>query len=178
LKKTCVAATALLLLASCATSKPPAPLPVWTQVPGVVLDALCSRLQNEGMSPDSILVVKTTQPLVSGPSLRSVAHIYSKDAEVGSLAQEITAATPPLPLDVANTHCQWKPIAKLDPLSHVDRMVVEVSPLIPNPFAKSEAGLMARMSIGGRDAQWYWIPLGERNGKWAIGIVLPMDMHE
>jgi len=173
------ASIAMLLFAACASApQPPTAPPPWTQVPGPVLDSLCSALQNEGLSPDRLLIVETTKPLVSGPSLRSVAHLYSKDAEVGALAQAMTAATPPMPLALAESRCQWKPVDKLDPLHHVDRMVVEISAPITNPFTRSEAGLMARMSVGGRDSQWYWIPLGERKGQWAIGIVLPMDMHE
>jgi hypothetical protein len=166
------------VLFGCASSAPPVQPPAWTQVPSVVLDALCSTLQNEGLSPDNILIVRTTQPLVSGASLRSVGHAYGKDAEVGTLAQAINAAASPIPLAVTEARCAWKPVAKLDPLSHVDRMVVEISAPILNPFVRSEAGLMARMSIGGHDSQWYWIPLGHRTGEWAIGIVLPMDMHE
>jgi hypothetical protein len=173
------ASIALLLSAACATTpSPPTKPPAWTQVPGVVLEALCSTLKNEGISTDTILIVKTTQPIVTGASLRSVAHSYGKDAEVGSLAQAYTAAATPIPLAAAESRCGWKPVAKLDPFNHVDRMVVELSSPIPNPFMKSEAGVMARMSLGGRDSQWYWIPLGEKNGQWAIGIVLPMDMHE
>jgi len=171
---------ALAALTGCASSSsgPVVQPPAWTQLPGVLLDSLCSTLQNEGVSPENLVIVKTTQPLVSGASLRSVAHVYGKDANVGSLANLLNTATPPLPLALSEAHCKWQPIAQLDPVRNHDQMVVELSPPIPNPFQRNEAGVMARMSVGGHDAQWYWIPLGNRNGNWAIGIVLPMDMHE
>jgi hypothetical protein len=169
-----------LLFASCATTPAPPTLPpTWTAVPGVVLDAFCAKLQREGISPETTVVVGTTQPLVSGASLRSVAHLYGKDAEVGQFAQALNAAITPLPLALKDAAgCKWKTIAKLDPIRNVDQMVVEMSAPIPNPFQRNEAGVLARMSLGGHDAQWYWVPLGQRNGVWAIGIVLPMDMRE
>ena len=151
--------------------------PQWTQVPPVVLDAFCTKLRNEGVSPDTIFVVKTTQPLVTGASLGSVGHLYGKSGEVGSFAQALNAAITQLPISDSPS-CRWTHIEKLDPQKNSDQFVVEMSAAIPNPFAKSEAGVMVRMSIGGHDAQWYWIPLGNRNGQWAIGIVLPMDLHE
>ena len=166
------------LLAACASSPPSIQPPAWTQVPGPVLDSLCSALQNEGLSPENLLIVKTTQPLITAGSLRSVGHVYGKDAEVGSLAQMMGAATPPMPLALAGAGCKWQPIDKLDPTRNRDQMVVEFSSPIANPFMRGEAGLMARMSVGGHDSQWYWIPLGQRKGQWAIGVVLPMDMHE
>jgi len=178
--KRVAAAAAFAVFVACGSSSP-APVvqpPAWTQLPGTILDTLCSTLQNEGISPENLVVVKTTQPLVNGASLRSVAHVYGKDANVASLANVINTATPPLPLALADAHCKWGSIAQLDPVRNHDQMVVEFSAPLPNPFMRNEAGVMARMSIGGHDSQWYWIPLGNRKGNWAIGIVLPMDMHE
>jgi len=168
----------LILLCACKSSAPPVEPPTWTQIPGALLDSLCAKLQNEGITPDNIGIVQTTQPLVTGASLRSVAHNYGKDAEVGALAQVITSSTPSIPLAVKEARCAWHPIAKLDPVRYHDRMIVEISAPIANPFARNEAGVLARMSLGGQNSQWYWIPLGQKNGQWAIGIVLPLDMHE
>jgi len=170
-----------LLLASllaCASKAPPVQPPSWPQLPGPLVDAVCSTLQNEGISPENLVVVKTTQPLVTGTSLRSVGHVYGKDVEVGSLAQMMNAATTSMPLALSDSRCPWKAITKLDPLRNRDQMVVEFSSPISNPFVHNEAGVMARMSLGGHESQWYWIPLGQKKGEWAIGIVLPMDMHE
>jgi hypothetical protein len=56
--------------------------------------------------------------------------------------------------------------------------VVEFSPPFINPFTKGESGVLVRMSVGNHDAQWYWIPLGERQGMLGIGLVVPLDLHE
>jgi hypothetical protein len=169
----------LLLLAACASAPPPPTLPPpWTQIPPSVLDSVCAKLQEEGISADNLAVAKTTQPLVTAASLRAVANLYGKDADVASLAQLYTNAIQPLPLALTQSRCAWKPIAKLDPVTHRDQMVVELSSPIPNPFMRNEAGLLARMSLGGHDSQWYWIPLGQKKGQWGIGIVLPLDLHE
>jgi hypothetical protein len=166
---------------SCASHQPPPKAPEWTSVPPAVLDAMCGRLKHEAMaSADApVTIVATTQPLVSGGSLRSLAHLYGKDAEVSSLAQLINSVLQPLPLDIKDTHsCSWVSVKKLDPDAHHDMMVVELSSPFINPFTRGESGLFARLSLGGHDSQWYWIPLAERNGVWAIGIVLPTDMRD
>lgn len=170
-----------LLLAACA-SQPKAPMlpPPWTTIPAAVVDAFCGKLHSEAMATDAPLaIVSTTQPLVTGTSLRSMAHLYGKDAELTPIAQAISASLQPMPLDIASAHqCAWKPIDKVDPVRDVDVMAVELSSPFVNPFTRNEAGLFARLSLGGRDAQWYWIPLGVRNGVWAIGNVFAIDMHE
>ncbi len=180
---TCALRSALcaLVLAGCA-SQPSAPTtpPPWTTVPSAVVDAMCARLRSEAMASDApMTIVSTTRPLVSGGALRSVAHLYGKDAELSDLAGVVNSSLQPMPIDLANTQtCTWSPIPKIDPVKDVDQMVVELSAPFVNPFTKNEAGMLARLSLGGRDAQWYWIPLGVRNGVWAIGNVFPMDLHE
>lgn len=168
-----------VLAAACASNTPP-PIqpPAWTQVPAALLDTVCGKLQEEGVTMDNLAIARTTQPLVNAASLRSVAHLYGKDADASSLAQIYNNATQALPLALTESHCTWKPIAKLDPVRDHDQMVVEISAPIPNPFTRNEAGVLARLSVGGHDSQWYWIPLGNRKGAWGIGLVLPMDMHE
>jgi hypothetical protein len=150
-------------------------------VPPAVLDALCGKLKQEGVSSTDVpvTIVTTTQPLISAASLRSLAQAYGKDAEVSALAQLINSALQPLPIDITAAHsCAWSAIAKLDPELHHDYMVVELSSPFLNPFTHRESGLFARYSLGGHDSQWYWVPLAERNGVWAIGSVLTIDMHE
>ncbi len=170
-----------MLLLGCA-SKPKVPMtpPPWTTAPSAVVDAFCGKLRGEAMASDApMAIVSTTQPLVSGASLRSLAHLYGKDAELSAAAQMVGASLQPLPIDIANARtCAWTPIEKIDPVRHVDLMVVELSSPFVNPFARNEAGLFARLSLGGRDSQWYWIPLAQRNGVWAIGNVFALDMHE
>jgi len=168
-----------LLLAACASAPPKPTLPpAWTQMPAAVLDTICAKLQEEGITIDNLAIAKTTQPIVTAASLRSVAHQYGKDADTSALAQIYTTAIQPMPLALNESRCAWKPIAKLDPIRDHDQLVVEISAPIPNPFARNEAGILARMTLGGHDSQWYWIPLGQKNGQWGIGIVLPLDMHD
>jgi hypothetical protein len=178
----CALLSALCALAPGCTSQPKPPMtpPVWTAVPSAVVDAFCGKLRGEAMASDATqAIVKTTQPLVSGASLRSLAHLYNKDAELSVPAQLISASLQSLPLDFTNARtCTWMPIDKIDPVRHVDLMAVELSSPFVNPFARNEAGLFARLSLGGRESQWYWIPLAQRNGLWTIGNVFALDMHE
>ena len=169
----------LLFTFSCA-SAPPKKAPEWTRVPPAVLDAVCGKLKLEAMASDApVTIVSTTQPLVSGGALRSIAHAYGKDAEVSVLAQLINSSLPSIPIDTADAHsCTWFPVRKLDPVVHHDVWVVELSSPFINPFTRGESGLFVRYSLGGHDSQWYWIPLAERNGTWSIGIVLATDMRE
>ena len=124
-------------------------------------------------------VVRSTQPLASGASLRSLAHNYRTDSELAAVAQAINGTTPLMPIDFSMaTSCKWTPIAKLDPVQQAQMSVVEFSSPIPNPFIRSEFGILVRLSVGGHDAQWYWIPMAQRNGAWSFGVVMPMDLHE
>jgi hypothetical protein len=173
----CLLLTALL---GCASAPPPK-APEWTTMPPAVLDAFCGKLKQEGLTSMDVpvTIVTTTQPLISGASLQSLGHAYGKDAEVSPLAQLINSALQPMRIDVSAAHsCSWSGIAKMDPDLHHDFMIVELSAPFLNPFSRRESGLFARYSLGGHDSQWYWIPLAEREGIWAIGSVLPLDMHE
>ncbi len=170
------AATALLLLAACA-SPPPATAPDWQQLPPLISEAICGRLRAEAISTSNpILIVKTTEPIITGPSVRSVAHLYFKDTEASTLAAALSTGEP-MPV-LLGSSCAWEPIERLNARKHADRLVLQLSKPFVNPFARSEAGVLARLSIGGHDAQWYWIPLAQRKGRWLIGTVLPMDLHE
>jgi hypothetical protein len=82
------------------------------------------------------------------------------------------------PIDFRVTSCKWQTIDKLDPVAQAQMAVVEFSPPFINPFTKGESGVLVRMSVGNHDAQWYWIPLGERQGMLGIGLVVPLDLHE
>ena len=82
------------------------------------------------------------------------------------------------PLDFRNTSCTWQPVEKLDPVAYAQLTVIQFSAPFQNPFTKNESGVLVRMSVGNHDAQWYWIPLAERQGLLGIGLVMVMDMHE
>ena len=98
--------------------------------------------------------------------------------EIG-MAQAINAALPPMKIDVeGSTSCPWEPIDRIDPVAQAQTTVVELSGPFPNPFVRGEAGILVRLSVGGQYAQWYWVPLAERDGRLGIGIVMPLNLHE
>lgn len=172
---------ALLLLAACATAPPPpTKTPEWTEVPPAILNAFCARVRGEAVSRDSqISVVKTTQPIVTAMSLRSLGESYFKAADTVMLAEALNAALKPIPLTIApGGSCSWKPIEHLDTRRDHEVLVVELSSPFPNPYVRGESGLFARMSVGGQGSQWYWIPVADRNGQWMVGRVMPLDLHE
>ena len=172
------AMASLFLVAGCA-SKPPINPPTWTEVPAVVTDAMCGRLRGEAISGDAtIAIVQTTQPLVSQRSLQSLGAMYNRAGNPSAIMQSMASLSQPLPVRITE-QCHWKPITTINPDAH-DEMVLQLSSPFVNPFAPQEAGVFARLSLAGRDAQWYWVPMAQRKGQgpWLIGMVLPMDLHE
>jgi hypothetical protein len=174
------AVTASLLLSGCSQApKVPFTAPAWTEVPSSVSEAMCSRLRNEAVSPEStIVLVRSTQPLVSASSIRSLGHAYSAETNGAAPAAAISPTLQTLPIGTIAGSCSWQLMDRLDPKATVDTMVLQLSSPFVNPFNRHEAGMLARFSIGGQAPQWYWIPLGERKGQWAIGYIVPLDMHE
>lgn len=170
-------ALVVLLAASCA-SAPPAQPPDWTAIPPGVVEALCAKLRSEAISSDSaIAIVGTTEPLITPASIRSLGESYGRGMGVLPLAAPASEA--PLPVTVASSSsCTWMHIDRLDTEHHVDVMVVQISRPVINPYAPAEAGLFARFTVGGRDAQWYWIPIAERKGRWLVGYVIPLATRE
>jgi hypothetical protein len=158
-------------------STPQTTAPDLKSVPPVALEAACTKLRNEGITTNA-LVVSTTQKIITGASLRSLAHTYNKDLDASALAAAINSVVESTPIDLGATSCKWQPVAKLDPVAQAQLTVLEFSPPFINPFTKGESGVLVRMSIGGHDAQWYWIPLAVRQGLLGIGLALPLDMHE
>src|SRR5256885_978389 len=98
------------LLTSCATG-PPVTAPDLKSVPAIAIEAACTKLRNEGLTGESTLVVKKTEPsLITGASLRSVAHSYSKDLDASSFAATIGSMVQSTPLDFRATSCKWQTI--------------------------------------------------------------------
>src|SRR6266480_6065868 len=75
----------------CATG-PKTTAPDLKSVPAMAIEAACTKLRNEGMTSDATMVVKTTQPIITGASLRSLAHSYNRDVDAGALAVAINSA--------------------------------------------------------------------------------------
>ncbi len=170
---------ALFLVAACA-SAPSATPPRWTEVPAPILNAFCAKIRGEGVSHESLLsVLKTTRPLISANSLGALGASFGKQGNSAMMADVLNSSLQPLPLAVTpGGNCNWRPVEKFDKTRDHETLIVEFSAPFVNPFTRGESGLFARMSVGGQAPQWYWIPVAEHNGAWAIGIVLPLDLHE
>lgn len=179
MKRYALSVVGCLLSFACALKPPVTTAPDLKSIPAIVIEAACTRLQNEGLTGESAMAVKKTEPsLITGQSLRSVAHSYNKDLDASSLAVTISSMVQSTPIDFRATSCKWRTIEKLDPVAQAQMAVVEFSPPFINPFTKGESGVLVRMSVGNHDAQWYWIPLAERQGMLGIGLVVPLDLHE
>lgn len=166
----------LLLLAMACASAPPAKAPPWTAIPPGIVNAICERLATERAATDStVAIVVKTEPLISGAALRALGHEYKRSAPI---PVDLAASALPMPVTLEGASCGWRPIESIDPARHVATPVVQLSRPIVNPFQRTEAGVFARFSIGGRDAQWYWIPLAERKGQWLVGYVMPLAVME
>jgi hypothetical protein len=172
-------AAVLLLLVSCATPTPPATsslvAPDWTAVPPQVLDALCGRLQIDAISGTSPLsLVSTTRPLANAQSINALALATRgrvKGDRIGLSSMEMNRS---LPIITEGAGCPWRavPVAQLD--RHRDEMMVELSAPAINPFSSKSGGILARVTVGGEAASWYWITLVPRGGQWGIGPVFPL----
>ena len=169
----------LLFSVSCASPKPPMVAPVWTTVPPIVLEALCSKLKDEGVpSATSIAVVKMTQPLASGRAVAALANLsFKKKKGSAHAADDVSATMSRMPVSIPNGGgCAYHPIDALDRERDADMMVVQVSSPFVNPYAPNEAGVIAQYSLGGQASQWYWIPFGKRGDEWGVGLAMPLAM--
>jgi len=167
----CVCAT--LLLTSCATA-PPAPLvsPEWDMVPSGVIDVVCTRLRDDAIS--TVSVVKTTQRIATPQALATLGGSYGKRTSNDRMTEALAAGQRSLPVETKSVVCSVDAIERLDSRVHADAMILELSSPLPNPFARGEAGLFARVSLGGQHAAWYWIPLGRAGNSWMAGQALPL----
>lgn len=172
----------IVLIASCASHQPPAPtLPEWTSVPSSVLDALCIRLHDEGISRESKLnVVGTTQPLVTVGSMHALADaaFYHGRLEPSRAAETAGEGARSMPVHAEGSACSWRVIPLAGRTVQADVMTVELSAPLINPFAHNSAGLLARLSLGGESATWYWIPIARRDETWAAGMPMVLGMRE
>jgi hypothetical protein len=173
----------LLMFAACATrSAPPPPtLPAWSEVPASVLDAFCIRLHDEGISRETALnVVATTQPLVTVGSMTALADaaFYHGRLEPSRAAESAAEGSQSLPVRTGGGTCSWRSIPAAGRRIQTDIMTVELSSPFVNPFVRGSAGLLARLSLGGESATWYWIPIARRDDTWAAGTPLPLAMRD
>ena len=160
---------ALLLLAACASTPPPPPS--WDSVPRAVLDGFCNEIRAEGLAGESTMaIVRTSRPLVTASTVAALAEIaFHPVGDTAPIAQQINASMTPVPVEIPTGNCLWQPVdAGRAPR---DAMTVELSAPFVNPFVKKEAGSLARVSVGGEGATWYWIRLVRRGDHWIFGGV-------
>jgi hypothetical protein len=176
---------ATILATSCASSDaPPFAPPPWTDLPPTIAEAVCLRARGEAISHDSpIAAINVTQPgIVNGSSIYSLSHAFGMGvSNPVQLADTLRSATAPMPVlfpMMGMGSCTFRPIEAADQQRVTDVMLLQLSSPILNPFVKKEAGVLARLSLGNRNAMWYWVPLAERKEKWLIGTAIPLDLHE
>lgn len=160
-----------LALASCATAPPP-PLTAPESVPPAVLEALCGRLRIDAIASTAPLaIVSETRPLATQQSMTALAITARGRVASGRIAASAVEANRVLPLAVHNGQCTWRPVAAAELDRYRDEMLVELSAPAVNPFDPRQAGLFARVTVGGEGASWYWISLAPYGGQWAVGPV-------
>jgi hypothetical protein len=170
---------AVALLAACASAPPPPPPPSLTVIPHTVLDALCTRLHDEGVSSDTALnVVNATQPLVTPTAIHGLAEaaFWDKPYDAVALSETASRDAAPLPVEVPHGGCAWRAIDQ-NAVHSADVMTLEVSPPFRNPFGHEAYGILARVSLARQSATWYWVPLGAMNGRWAVGKPMLLAMR-
>jgi hypothetical protein len=164
----------LMLVASCASAPKPIVLP--TSVPKGALEAICLRLHDEGMS-GALRVVGNSQPLITRAALQALAEAAFFRGNVDP--ESVTSAVaPPVPVDVPDRSCATRVIESIDPRRDADAMVLQFSRPFANPFAHRQLGLLARLSLGGESATWYWIPLAQQNTRWIAGSPMTLSVTE
>lgn len=165
-----------LLLAftlSCATQPdaPPA-VPEWDAIPLGVIDTFCQRLKSEGLAEGApVAIVSTTQPIASMSSIAALAGPEPRRANAQEAAIALRASQKSIPLTLSGGGCTWIAVDSTRAYQRADQMIVEISAPMSNPFERGQAGLFARVSLGGEHGQWYWISLLPRAGGWVVGYI-------
>jgi len=159
----------------------------WNRIPSGVLDAICAAsIRSEGLGTHSIIhVVPRSQSLVSTASLVGLRRVYFVKLGKGlattpQLAASITSELTSIPLDIpaAGRSCDWASLEHFDRARDRDKMILQVSAPFGNPYAKSEWGAFARLTVGGDAPAWFWVPLKTSGGLVAIGHAMPLDVEE
>lgn len=161
-----------LVFLSCAEPAPPPVAPDWTALPVGVVDALCARLQMDAIATGAPLtVVSTTRPLATPQSLHTLTlTARGRTTSVGA-SEAVALMNRSLPVITEGSACPWRPIAASQLAQHQDEMVLELSAPALHPFSPREAGLFARVTVGGQGASWYWIHLAPSPVGWRIASV-------
>ena len=163
----------VLLLTSCAPpTAPPLTAPQWDAVPPGVLDTLCSRLRMDAIATGAPLaLVDTTRPLATQQSLAALAISSRGRARNDRFGTSVLEANRAIPVVTEGSTCAWRRITPAEAARLHDELIVELSAPALHPFAAREAGLFARVTVGGQGASWYWVALLPVADRWAVGGV-------
>lgn len=168
------AALLVLLSAACASKPQPPPL-LPSVVPRAVIEVLCAHLRAEGMTSE-VRAVTTTQPLVNAATLQALAQAEFYHGRASFDPADVIHGGA-ISVDVAPGACITRTIEGINVRRDSDVMVLEFSQPFVSPFARRESGVVARLSLGNEAATWYWVPIGERNGRWAAGAPVPLALQ-
>lgn len=140
---------------------------------------MCMRIHDEGIARETMVnVMATTRPLVTEQSLQALMEAAFYQGRIDRRAVEDAYASNKNALKVpSSAACAFNAV---DPRSHRsgDTMTLELSSPFIAPMRKGGPGMLARLSLGGESATWYWIPLKNQNGSWTAGTAMPLGMHE
>jgi hypothetical protein len=162
-----------LLGAGCASQPKTPPPPPPDTISATALDALCARLQMDAFATGSPLaLVNTTRPLATQTSVSSLMLIAERNAHTNPqrLGMTMVQGNRALPVSIDGSSCAWKSITLAQAASLRDEVIVELSAPAPSPFSARDAGIFARVSVGGEgsSASWYWIALAAYGDRWAV----------
>lgn len=162
----------LLLSIACASPAPEPEMlaPSWDVIPPGITEALCMRLRMDAIATGPVTIVTTTQPLATTQTVSALANITKRRRKSRAMKNTGSAlVNRAIPISLQSGTCTWTPIELRDFPKHRDEMIVELSSPLPNPYEAGEAGVFARVTLGGENPSWYWLPLIPQGNIWAAG---------
>jgi hypothetical protein len=172
---TLIALTLFVLSCASAPKQPVVPaVPEWDLIPAGIGEAVCARLKMDAIATmGPVTIVGSTQPLASPRTVAALAGVTKKKGK--PVLTQAAYTNRAIPIVLATGACRWHLIDAAQIPQFADEMIVELSAPIPNPFAVGEAGMFARVSLGGENPSWYWIPLLPSGNGWSAGLVVPLS---
>jgi len=140
---------------------------------------MCVRLHDEGFPSDQTVdVVSTSRPLVTQQTIEALSQMefYKGRTNREVLAAAAASNETPLPIGKGRGGCAWRGVAADAPRRN-DTMLLELSSPFTLPFGRGGDGVLARFSLGGESATWYWIPIIGHDGVWVAGTAQPLGIH-
>ena len=127
------------------------------------------RLRMDAIATGPVTIVKTTQPLATPQTVGALVNIAGRRRKAPVAGASSAIVNRVIPISLQSGTCSWTPIEARDFARHTDVMIVELSSPVPNPYEPGAAGIFARVSLGGENPSWYWVPLIARGDTWAAG---------